>query len=229
MYSHCPSPSACPTCQDRTALPVSLSAIKCLNCPPLPPHPTPPPFRRARLADLQARAEAAEAAKIELSLKVRCLASSPASTWWLKGQPLIDPTGASIDRVCFKEAGRCAHVHPLMLKVHLSVPPVCPLQVAELAAAAAEQQADIDAAPSGRRGGGGSADSGSEATGGGDGEGGSLLQRAEGAELAAAAAGRRAAAAEAEVDKLKVGLLLYFCALRFGCSSARPTCTSSWR
>lgn len=77
------------------------------------------------------------------------------------------------------------------------------LQVAELAAAAAEQQADVDAAPSGRRGGGGSADSGSEAMGTEDGEGDPLLQRAEAAELAAAAAGRRAAAAEAEVDKLK--------------------------
>ena len=116
-----------------------------------------PTARRERLAGLEARAEAAEAAKIELSLKV-----------------------------------------------------------AELAAAAAEQQADVDAAPSGRRRGGNSADSGSEATGAGEeGEGDPLLQRAEEAELAAAAAGRRAAAAEAEVDKLKVGAGLFVTTVRY--------------
>ena len=83
-----------------------------------------------------------------------------------------------------------------------------PPQVAELAsAAAAAEQADIDAAPrsarrrSGDGADGGSSDGGSE----GAGEGDPLLHRAEAAELAAAAAGRRAAAAEAEVDKLKVG------------------------
>lgn len=88
-------------------------------------------------------------------------------------------------------------------------PALPPRQVAELAAVAAEHQADIDAAPSGKRS-GGSGDSGSEAAGGEDGEGDPLLQRTEAAELAAAAAGRRAAAAEAEVDKLKVGGILPF-------------------